>query len=392
MQDENTEPFFLFVTGGAGTGKSHLIKCIHGEATKILSQMPRLLHETDITKPFVLLTSFTGTAAFNISGKTLHSVFKLPRSLKPPYRGLGADLDNVRAQLSDVQILVIDEISMVSKEILAYVDHRLQAIKGSRKAFGGVSILAVGDFYQLPPVRKSKPLCVYDFSFDMWHNNFKLFELQQIMRQREDVAFAQMLNRLRTKLKTDTLRSQDREMLQSVTKIPEDCPQDALHIFATNKECQEHNTKRLFTKFTDITTIEAVDYKKDPRTGHMARQPHPLTDSNNVLPDILQVSVGARIMLTRNIDVEDGLVNGSFGTVSSIIMKTTNAGTFVHMIGIEFDNRQAGLKFRNKVKDAPDTTVYIERFEEPLTKKDTIRRQFPMKLAYACTVHKVQGI
>ncbi|KAL1276489.1 hypothetical protein QQF64_036112 [Cirrhinus molitorella] len=95
----NPEQFFYFVSGGAGCGKSHVIKCIHTEATKILRRLPRLREEGDLSVPTVLLSEFTGTAAFNISGKTLHSILKLPRSLKPPYQGLGNSLDEVRAAL-----------------------------------------------------------------------------------------------------------------------------------------------------------------------------------------------------------------------------------------------------------------------------------------------------
>lgn len=152
----NPDPFFYFVTGGAGTGKSHLIKCVYAEATKILSKLPRLFEEADISMPTVLLTAFTGTAVFNISGNTLHSILKLPRSLKPPYQGLGNKIDEVRAQLSNAEIIIIDKVSIISKPMFAYVNWRLQQIKGSKKPFGGMSVLAVGDFYQVPPVGKSK--------------------------------------------------------------------------------------------------------------------------------------------------------------------------------------------------------------------------------------------
>ena len=159
---QNLDPFFYFVTGGAGTGKSHQIKCIHTEASKILCKLPRVHEESDMSMPTVLLTAFTGTAAFNISGKTLHSILKLPRSLKLPYQGLGNCLDEVRATLSNAEIIIIDEVSMVSKPLFAYVNWRLQQIKGSKKPFGGISVLAVGDYYQLPPFGKAKPLCVFE--------------------------------------------------------------------------------------------------------------------------------------------------------------------------------------------------------------------------------------
>ncbi|KAM9771032.1 uncharacterized protein ACBT44_004625 isoform 5-T6 [Syngnathus typhle] len=208
------EQFFYHINGGAGTGKSHLIKCIHTEATKILQRLPRLAEEADISKQTVVLAAFTGTAAFNISGTTLHCLLKLPRSLKPPYHGLGNKLDEVRAELSIAQILIIDEISMVSKDLFAYVNARLIQIKGINLPFGGMSVLAVGDFFQLPPVRQSKPLCVYDPTrLDHWRDNFKKITLTAIMRQKDDVAFAELLNRLRVKEKSDELSELDRALL-----------------------------------------------------------------------------------------------------------------------------------------------------------------------------------
>ncbi|KAM9770976.1 uncharacterized protein ACBT44_004651 isoform 4-T5 [Syngnathus typhle] len=208
------EQFFYHINGGAGTGKSHLIKCIYTEATKILQRLPRLAEEADISKQTVVLAAFTGTAAFNISGTTLHCLLKLPRSLKPPYHGLGNKLDEVRAELSIAQILIIDEISMVSKDLFAYVNARLIQIKGINLPFGGMSVLAVGDFFQLPPVRQSKPLCVYDPTrLDHWRDNFKKITLTAIMRQKDDVAFAELLNRLRVKEKSDELSELDRALL-----------------------------------------------------------------------------------------------------------------------------------------------------------------------------------
>ncbi|XP_077385098.1 uncharacterized protein LOC144023466 [Festucalex cinctus] len=267
------QQFFYYINGGAGTGKSHLIKCIHAEATKILQRLPRLAEEADISKPTVILAAFTGTAAFNISGSTLHCLLKLPRSLKPPYHGLGNKLDEVRAELSIAEILIIDEISMVSKDLFAYVDARLKQIKGINLPFGGMSVIAVGDFYQLPPVRQSKPLCVYDPTrLDHWRDNFKMITLTEIMRQKDDVAFAEMLNRLRVKEKSDELSGLDRALLATTYTPPEKCPKDVLHVYATNKQVDDHNSQMLSLLHVDVVKIDADDYKKDQRTGRMARQ------------------------------------------------------------------------------------------------------------------------
>ncbi len=126
----NPEQFFYFVSGGAGCGKSHVIKCIYEEATKILRQLPRFRDQADMSMPAVLLTAFTGTAAFNICGKTLHSILKLPRNLKPPYQGLGNALDEVRATLSNADILI---------RVICLCPLETSADQSNKKPFGGMS-------------------------------------------------------------------------------------------------------------------------------------------------------------------------------------------------------------------------------------------------------------
>ena len=395
VNNQNPEQFFLFIEGGAGTGKSHLIKCIYNEVTKILRQLPTMSEEQDVSKLTVLLTSFTGTAAFNISGNTLHSVLKLPKSLQPPYQGLGNSLDELRVQLSRLQIIIIDEVSMVSKELFTYVDLRLQQIKGSRKPFGGVSVLSVGDFYQLSPVGKSKPLCVSEGNaVDTWNDHFQMITLTQIMRQKDDATFAEMLNRLRVKKKSETLLDSDKQLLATRTfAAKEDCPADVLHIFATNKQVDNHNHETITSLSSNITLVDAEDYAKDERTGRMVKQAAPFNGSKGDLPDTLLLSVGARIVITRNLDTSDGIVNGSFAKITKMISKTDkNNKSRVELIGLEFDNPTAGTKRRALTSDKSDNTVYIDRIEERCKRKGRVRHQFPIRLAYSCTAHKVQGM
>ncbi|KAK0151948.1 ATP-dependent DNA helicase PIF1 [Merluccius polli] len=386
------DPFYYFMTGGAGCGKSHVIKCIHQEATRILRELPRFRDRADMSQPAVLLTAFTGTAAFNISGKTLHSILKLPRSLKPPYQGLGNALDEVRAALSNAEILIIDEISMVSKDLFAYVHWRFQQIKGNRKPFGGMSVLAVGDFYQLPPLGRAKPLCVYEENeFDLWKDYFTMVNLTEIMRQKDDRAFAELLNRLRVKLKGDRLSDADRQLLTQAVADGKDCPAGVLHIYATNKEVDHHNAVTVAALHKNVVKIAAQDFRKDPRTGCMMNLPDNFQGSKRDLPDNIMAAQGVRVMLTRNLDVEDGIVNGTFGTIENIVM-SERGPTAARLIGLRLDNPTAGQRFRKKILGPSDDSVYIERSEESTSRRGVIRRQFPMKLAFACTAHKVQGM
>uniref|UniRef100_A0A0F8ACH5 ATP-dependent DNA helicase n=1 Tax=Larimichthys crocea TaxID=215358 RepID=A0A0F8ACH5_LARCR len=343
---QNPEQFFFYINGGAGTGKSHLIKCIYSEASKILCKLPRRAEDADISNPTVLLTAFTGTAAFNISGTTLHSLLKLPRSLKPPFQGLGNKLDEVRCELLNAEIIIIDEVSMVSKPLFAYVDARLKQIKGTERPFGGMSVLAVGDFYQLPPVRQSKTLCVYDqCQVDLWQENFQMITLTEIMRQKDDVAFAEMLNRIRVKEKNDELSIADRALLLQTVTEPALCPTDVLHIFATNKQVNSHNFATLALLHSQVTEIDADDYRKDPHTGKMTRQEKPFKGDKNDLSHTLNVAEGARVMLTRNIDISQGLVNGSFATLGRIVTSEQHGFVHVNMLGLTMDDATAGLNY-----------------------------------------------
>lgn len=193
-QNNTAKPPYIFLTGGAGTGKSQLIKCITHELHKSFSKIAE--SPDDMT---ILLVAYTGTAAFNIHGQTIHSAFSIfnPSS---QYKPLGEEqLNTLRAKYCSLQLVIIDEISMVDQNMLLYIHGRLQQIKRSHNmhVFGNVGILAVGDFYQIQPVI-GRPLYKRDHgSFvDLW-SMFSYWELTTVMRQKDDISYAQLLNRLR---------------------------------------------------------------------------------------------------------------------------------------------------------------------------------------------------
>ncbi|KAE8281756.1 ATP-dependent DNA helicase PIF1 [Larimichthys crocea] len=124
----------------------------------------------------------------------------------------------------------------------------------------------------------------------------------------------------------------------------------------------------------------------------MMIMPEKIQGSKRDLPDNIMAAQGVRIMLIRNLDVEDGIVNGTFGTISHIVMSEGGL-PYAKLIGLQLDNPTAGQRFRKKLLGPSDNLVYIERSEENLScKKGVVRRQFPIKLAFACTAHKVQGM
>ena len=203
-------PYRVFLSGPGGVGKSHLIKLIHSDTIKLL----RLSGRIEPGQVTVLLTAPTGVAAFNIGGMTLHSALLLGCNKFQGYKPLTADkLNTLRSRLMSLQLLIIDEVSMVGSNMLLEIHKRLQEIKGapSDATFGGISILAVGDLHQLPPVCQphlfdmvSDPYARLHKAGSLWRDEFVMVELDEIMRQKDDKTFAELLCRVRVSDHTES--------------------------------------------------------------------------------------------------------------------------------------------------------------------------------------------
>jgi ATP-dependent exoDNAse (exonuclease V) alpha subunit len=283
---QDVKPFTIFLTGGAGTGKSHLIKRIHYEFDKILTAQ-----KENPDSPIVLLVAYTGTAAYNIGGQTIHSALGINKSMGKSL--VEEQANTLRCKLQNLQLLIIDEVSMVSTPMLNLIHSRLQQIKqpSSQSAvFGNINILAVGDFYQVPPVA-AKPLTSnYASLTDLW-SNICIWELNEVVRQKGDHQFASLLNRLRTRKRDDPISDADNSLLES-------------------EKIGHKNT---------VLDIEAADIVSDINKQKTYKRREPLLQENTNLPSYLRLCVDARVMLTANIDVQDGLTNGAMGTVTGII-------------------------------------------------------------------------
>ena len=196
------EPFYCFLSGGAGVGKSHLTKALYQAALKYYNTRAG----ENFAEVNVLMLAPTGKAAYNIKGNTIHSALAIPacQSLKN-YKSLDSSkLNTLRCQIGGVKLIFLDEISMVGNTMFTVqIDNRLKDVKGSALPFGGVSIIAIGDLFQLQPVMNGyifKDMDNSEYSIlaqNLWQEHFQMFELQEIMRQRESKEFANMLSRLR---------------------------------------------------------------------------------------------------------------------------------------------------------------------------------------------------
>ena len=155
----------------------------------------------------MLLLAPTGKAAYLIKGNTIHSAFGIPasQSLKN-YKPLDSgQLNTMRCQLGALKLILLDEVSMVGNSMFTVqLNNRLKDLKGSKKDFGGVSIITLGDLFQLKPVMDGYVFtdvqCLNSYNIlapNLWRKYFKMFELDEIMRQRESKMFSEILNRLR---------------------------------------------------------------------------------------------------------------------------------------------------------------------------------------------------
>ena len=384
-----------FISGPGGVGKSHVIELLKNDTVRFFRYLPSV-EQKDI---LCLVCAPTGTAAFNVSGMTIHSTFLIPINMRQ-YRKLGADsLNTLRNHLTNLKVVIIDEISMVGADILYHIHRRLEEITGCTGpdvTFGNVTVIAVGDLYQLPPVCRNfvfdHPNDIYAQLADPLWYQFHLAELTQVMRQKDDVKFAELLNHVRTA----TCSEQDFATLKSreIKKNSLNYPTNSLHVYSLHKLVDKHNEKMLNKIREHVYTIKAIDSKKDRNTGLDIEMPEKSSDTGG-LESELKIAVGCRVMLVSNIDVNDGLSNGVTGTVSHIVVL---ADTVVTVL-VEFDNPKVGIKAKrlSHYKDNHPNAVPVSRHEIgfDIGKRKCVnatRRQFPLKLCWASTIHKVQGL
>ena len=391
------EPFYLFLTGGAGVGKSFLAKCLIEYLKKTLKYCGQNFSQ----QPSVAVTASTGKAATNVDGRTLHSAFLLPvKDYQKKTAPSRKKVQTLQETYEYLKTLVIDEISMVDKETFDSLNVWLRkTMKRDDHDFGGISMLLVGDFFQLPPTNKNyifKHLTLNDAWF-----NFRIHELTEIVRQSSDPSFAELLNRLRegNQSEEDILEIKALEQTNTL-----DWPEDHVRLYITNDLKDKHNEvcmARLLEEDSNrkMYTFYAKDSAKDTRTGAHDVHVSPDTPISKTggLPYCLKICVGNTVMLTYNKDQHDKLINGSIGKILHI-QSSVQSGTASGTIYVKFDDKTAGSKYkdvrlRGDLKQCVAITVHTNEFEYGRGRKNLYaeRKQFPLVLAHALTIHKSQG-
>ncbi|CAG9094543.1 unnamed protein product [Plutella xylostella] len=264
----NEDRLLLFITGGAGSGKSFLLKLLVEHIKRCYAPTVDSL----LNPIFVEVALLTGVAARQIFGKTLHAVFYLPiekGNARAYTRMTGHKLEQERRKWRHINWLIIDEISMVSYENLRMIHLRLQEFKNNDLLFGGLNILLFGDIMQLPPVKGN--WCFIQPAWcsaevNLWHQ-FSFCELTINMRQRNDQDFIDLLNHLRF----GELTTAELEILCERRRIPltEDFADGAVvRIYPTVKQVDEYNNKMSAVNAVSnrMYRIQAIDESREAST------------------------------------------------------------------------------------------------------------------------------
>lgn len=371
----------VFLTGKAGTGK-----------TTFLRQLAQHTH-----KRFVILAP-TGIAALNARGVTIHSQFLLPLGSFVPERHLPADIpeggtfwdrDNLTRQhplngqrrdvLRSVDLLIIDEVSMLRADLLDAVDHRMRQMKGRYDtSFGGAQVLMIGDLYQLPPVVKDHEWSVLKRWYRSAHffearalqpyadgtGGFVHIELDKIFRQ-QDEGFIRILNNFRN----NTVTAEDVHALNAYYKPELAHTSEGIITLTT------HNNK------ADELNRAALDRLNGPSVHFQAEVDGVFPESMYPLPEQLELRVGAQVMFTRN-DPEKAYFNGKLARVT----KLTDESIEVVLLEEDLPYVLKRAVWENKRYTVEAST---KELKEDLIGSFT---QYPIKLAWAITVHKSQGL
>lgn len=378
VQFINSTSTHIFLTGKAGTGK-----------TTFLRNLSVQTH-----KPFAVIAP-TGIAALNAGGVTVHSQFLLPFGMFIPENDLPGDfgqegnfytasvlarkhpLNSARKQvLRSIDLLVIDEVSMLRADLLDAIDYRMRAARGNfSQSFGGVQLLLIGDLYQLPPVvKREEEANLKRYYASAWffeskalkQDGFVYIELDKIFRQQDDI-FINLLNNLRNNRPTQ----QDIDALNKYHKSEQEIQnlREVITLTTHNYKADDLNQRALNELKTPSHIIPAYIEGDFPDTIHPVLQR-------------LELKAGAQIMFIKNDSEGRMYFNGKL----AIVKKIEKEEVTVEMAGTHLEYTLKKHVWENKRYTINPATHEIE--------DDVIGtfEQYPVKLAWAITVHKSQGL
>lgn len=391
-----------FIHGKAGSGKTTLIRRLDSEISGCQILVP------------------TNFAASLYSGaRTIHSFFyasldDLDEGFQNPQ-----ELTEERAQrtllgLRGIRMLIIDEISMVRSDLFEMINQICQKAMRNNKPFGGIPIVLVGDLFQLPPIVSDDAVLqylkneyggIYFFNSHIVQKempNIKLFELTKSYRQSSDPEFVKILDAFRFSMSPERRL----EIMNGInSRVTDLLPDDAIYVASSNEEVSRVNTDKLAALPGETTTIEAeYTIQKKDGSGYVVLKHSDLPSDEDIreiivpsaYDSLLRFKPGARVVLCKN-SKYFGYINGDFGTIEGF-----NGEFFTIRLDKDKDKDKEKTvycphpndRYRNKQVTEYRYDMEYDSSTHKLVRKSPYvqkTKQFPVKLAYAFTIHKAQG-
>ena len=383
-----------FIHGKAGCGKSYLLQKV----------------EKEIPGSKILAPTNLACKQYK-DAQTMHSFFygafdNLDEGYQNPLN-ISDAVKNTRAAryIESVRLLVIDEISMVRSDTFEMMNRIFQKILNSQKPFGGIPVVVVGDLFQLPPIVSDEAVGkylekeyngIYFFHSHVIQDNLrsiKFFELTKSYRQMNDQDYVNILDEFRRPMSA----RQKVDVLQKLnSRVVRDIPEDVIRIASSNEEVRKVNLEHLALLPGNLerSVAKLTVAKTSNRKEHVTFSYDKLDIQEDILPiempsgyePVLEYKKGAKVMLTTS-NRRSGYVNGDFGTIEDIApnrfsIKLENSGMVVVI-----------PEYRNQVEHYRYEMFYDETKHKLTRMTPYIQKtiQFPIKLAYAFTIHKSQG-
>ena len=394
---QNSPQGITFIHGKAGCGKTYLIKRV----------------ESSIGGCQVLAPTNLAASLYK-NGRTLHSFFHgsfddLDEGFQDPHNLTNERCAALAPRINQVRMLVIDEISMVRADTFEMMNQICQRCKRSELPFGGIPVIVVGDMFQLPPIVSDEAVLAYlkkEYGGIYFFNshiiqkelkNIRLFELTKSIRQQNDPEYVKILDAFRMPLNADEKIKVLEALNSRVTSM---VPRDAIYVASSNEEVRQVNKKRLSELQGNEITLDATyQIQKRDGTGHVTIKHCELPANEDICQIVLpsqydsqlQFKKGARVMFCKNSKFA-GYLNGDFGIISDY------NGTYFTIVK-EKTNQTVLCPHPNDRYKSSQMNEYRYEMEYDAAKHKLVRKtpfiqrttQFPIKLAYAFTIHKAQG-
>lgn len=350
----------VFLTGSAGAGKTYT-----------LLQYLEWLKEQNVKGSKIAVTASTGIAATHLDGSTIHS-----------WSGIGIkeemtddDIINMMTRnkgsvdrIRKTQVLIIDEISMLHRKQLDLIDRVVGILRGDTRPFGGMQVILVGDFFQLPPVAKreanegnTERFC---FMSQAWvDSKFTVCYLTEQHRNGDDA-----LNDVLNAVRDCNVEQQHLDTLNQRRILPES-PDEIMHLYTHNANVDVINMSRLKKLTTESKRFQSTSLGNEKKVEMLRK--------SVLAPEVLELKIGAKVMFVKN-NPEDGFANGTQGEVVAFVKDEEFDPPILPVILTKRGNRIVAKPMKWELTDGIKTVAEIT--------------QIPLRLAWAITIHKSQGM